>query len=223
MSGVAEGVGQQNPEFFLRPPPIPEWTEAFNKWQSQGVFTGSIWAELFDAWLRPRWPLLHNQGLRDPVADPSRWTRLFTFWSHELMGLHAQEHPPLPMYPTTTSGAHPVQQSGSSTTTPAPYHSQSRIRNTTSRLTAAEIQQACTTGEPAARDSITIMFPPNNPISRDDLKKKPGGSAHSHRSYMVFVGLRGLRYYCRLCDIGRADWKNDKDLLDHIWNKHFDI
>jgi len=184
---------------------------------------GPIWAESFDVWLRPRWLLLHNQGLRDPVADPSRWERLFALWSQELLTLRAHEPPPLPIYPTITSEAHPVQQSSSSTPTSAPRQCHRRTRNTISRLTAAEIQQACTTGEPAARDSITVMFPPNSPVSRDDLKIKPGGSAHSHLDYMVFVGLRGSRSYCRLCPAGRPDWKNDKDLLGHIWNKHFDI
>jgi hypothetical protein len=234
--GVEEVVDQQATEFSLRPPPIPEWVTAFTEWfQGQGcddpILLGPGWAQLFGEWLQLRWPLLHNQGLRDPVTDHSRWVRLFALWLKELLEFQAQllsgsQHPS-PVNPTTTltspSEAHLIPQANYSTTTSALRQPRRRTRNTISRHTAAEIQQTCIGGERDAVNSITLAFPPDYHVSREDLKRKPGTSAQDHRGYMMFVGLRGLQHYCRLCGDGSSVWKNDKDLLNHIWNKHFDI
>ena len=222
ISGVKERVSQPDLYSWLHPPPVFEWIEAFKEWKAQWLLTEPVLDELFDVWFREHWPILHNQGLRDPVADPSRWAHLFDFWSRELLILCAQDLL-LPPYHTTTSVAHPALRWSPSTTTPAPRQRRRRTRNVISKRTAAEIQQACTEGEPAARDSITVMFPPNSFVSRDDLKQKPVRSAHSHRSYKTFVRLQGSRYYCRLCGPESSSWKNEKDLLRHVWTKHFNV
>jgi hypothetical protein len=230
MLGVEKVVDQQAVESSLRPPPIPLWGTAFNEWfQGQGsddpIFLGPGWAQLFGEWLQPLWPLLHNQGLRDPVTDRSRWVRLFALWLKGLLAFHAQS--PSPVNPATTltspSETHLIPQASSSTTTPALRQHRKHTRNMISRRTAAEIRQACIGGEPGAVNSITRVFLPDYHVSREDLKQKPGSSTQNHWNYMALVGLRGSRYYCRLCGAGSSDWKNDKDLLDHTWNTHFDI
>jgi hypothetical protein len=215
MSDVEEGG-------FLQPPPVPDWSKNFNEWHPQLMVDGPLWIESFDRWLQPRWPLLHNQGLRDPVTDPSRWDRLFALWWKELLVFLSQEPQQSPPLPSRPSEAHHVPQPSASMTAPAPRQSRRRFRNTHSRLTAAKIQETCSGGEPAAVNSITVMFPSNSPVLREDLKKKPRGSAYNNLSYASFVGLRGLRYYCRLCGATSSDWKNEKELLNHVWNTHFD-
>jgi len=103
-----------------------------------------------------------------------------------------------------------------------------KTRNATSVRTVVAIQQDCEErgGEKEAIQRLEIVFPPDAAISRDALKLKGRskrwlcGSTRNHRGYLEFAGRREGRHYCRLCGSVSKLWKNEKDLLNHVWNVH---
>jgi hypothetical protein len=86
-------------------------------------------------------------------------------------------------------------------------------------------------GEPPAIEVIPIVF--RDGVLREVLMLASRTSGSGQRAigdagYMNFVGScpKGgeSRYYCRLCGLEKSyGWKNSKDLLNHLCQKHFGI
>ena len=185
----------------------------------------SLSAQRFDEWARQWWPLFHFLGLG---TNPSGWAGIFDFW------LISQQ----PGYLSPVSSSHtmpedagtvvtaPYQAPLVATASPAPVPLPGRNRryyqNKTSTLTVQQIQHGCTIagGEADAIERLAVVFPSGSAVTRDTLKVGRGPRAR-HRGYQDFTRLLDGRWYCRLCKMtGARTWKNQKEMLNHIWNTH---
>jgi len=92
--------------------------------------------------------------------------------------------------------------------------------------TVQQIQHTCTVagGDADAIQRLAVVFPPGGVVTRDALKVgRKRKSRVGHRGYQEFSGQVDGQWYCQLCDrIGGRTWKNEKDILNHVWNKHCD-
>jgi len=233
---------------IYRPPAIPDWGQLFQKWlqarrwwaRDRG-FNDPVLPELrlanvFDAWLQPRWPLLYNQGLSGPTEDPSRWIRLFDFWllmpdTQELLSVQQPLSPTVQAPTNPTMIPAPIPIPIPSPPRPSTIRAIRRnTRNATSARTVVAIQQECEKrgGENEAIQRLEIVFPANTVVSRDALKvtrrstRRSRSSTRNHQGYLEFAGRREGQHYCRLCGPVSKLWKNEKDLLNHVWNVHCD-
>lgn len=236
-------------------PAVPDWGQLFREWLqarrrwardhrfNDPVLVGLLLARAFDAWLRPLWPLLYNQGLSGPTESRSRWIHLFDFWllmrdAQELLMVQQPLSPTVraPTHPTTHPAPIPILvPSIPLPSTPIPTRASRRnVRNATSHRTVVAIQQECEKrgGEKEAIQKLETVFPANTVVSRDALKvtrrstrrltRRSRGSMRNHQGYLEFVGRREVQHYCRLCGPSSKLWKNEKDLLNHVWNIHCD-
>jgi hypothetical protein len=232
---------------IYQPPAIPNWSQLFDKWlqarrrwmvdrgSDDPILLRLPLTGVFDAWLQPRWPLLHNQGLGDPIEDPSRWAHLFDFWllmpdTQELLAVHQPLSPPVQAPTNLSIVPAPIPSPAWPSTAIFTRTSRRKSQNTVSVRTVVEIQQNCEKrgGEKGAIQKLEIVFPANIVVSRDALKVKKRskgrlcGSTRNHYGYLEFVGPREGKHYCRLCGSASKLWKNEKDLLNHVWNTHCD-
>lgn len=220
------------------------WLHARRRWAldrrlGDPVLLWYLLAVVFDAWLEPQWPLLYSQGLSGPAEDPSRWVRLFDFWlltpsTQELLAVQQPLSPSAqaPTHPSTVPAPIPVP-------TPLPPRlstpivarpTRRNIWNATSVHNVMAIQQECETrgGEWEAIQRLSVVFPANTVVSRDTLKvkrrskRRSCGTTPNHHGYLEFAGRREGQNYCRLCGSASKLWKNEKDLLNHVWNVHCD-
>lgn len=250
VDGIDESLNEHALADICPPPAIPDWGPLFREWLqarrrwardrgfSDPVLLGLLLSGAFNTWLQPQWPLLYNQDLRGPTEGASRWIRLFDFWllmpcTQELLVIQQ------PLYPTVQAPTNPTN----TTMVPAPIPSgpgpNPRIptrgnrrdtRNATSLRTVVAIQQECEKrgGEAAAIQRLEVVFPANTVVSRDALKvtrrstRRSRGSTRNHQGYLEFAGRREGQHYCRLCGLASKLWKNEKDLLNHVWNVHCD-
>jgi len=190
----------------------------------------SLLAQMFDSWLQHWWPLFHILCIGAPDTNPSGWVGIFDFWFVTL----STEHTPPPSPPQATppntcaTSMDPHQTSDlaipSPASTPSVTRSRKNYRNEVSVLTVQQIQQACTVagGDADAIQRLAIVFPPGGVITRDALKV--GRKARvDHRGYQEFSVLIDGCWCCQLCNrSGSRSWKNEKDILNHVWNEHCD-
>jgi len=91
-----------------------------------------------------------------------------------------------------------------------------------SALTVQQIQQACTVagGDADAIQRPAVVFPPAG-VTTSDALKVGRKSRMDHRGYQEFSVLVNGRWCCQLCNmLGRRTWKDEKDILNHVWNEH---
>ena len=213
-----------------------QWLHARRSWMiNQGcndpfLVGHSFLAQVFDRWLQQWWPLFHSLRIGTPETNPSSWISIFDFWFIAL----STEHTPSPSQPQTiptNSNVPPMDTyqapeqgiAGPSSTSLASQNKK-HYRSEMSTLTVQQIQDACfeVGGEADAIQRLAAVFPPVGVITRDALKvsRRP---RVNHRGYQEFSGQVDGRWYCRLCKrIGGRTWKNEKDILNHIWNEHCD-
>ena len=228
---------------ILNPPDIPvygplflQWRQARHAWMiSQGrgdpfLVNTSLLAEMFDKWLRQWWPLFHFLRLSAPGTNPSGWVGLFDFWFITLPYEHFSS-PPLrhvtPVNTITTPTASDQAPEVAIATLPSASlatGSMKHYRNETSTLTVQQIQHACTVagGDLGAIQRLAVVFPPGSAVTRDALKVSRKQKV-GHRGYQEISVLLDGRWYCLLCRMtGERSWKNQKDILNHVWNDHCD-
>ena len=71
-----------------------------------------------------------------------------------------------------------------------------------------------------ATQCLEGAFPPGGVVTRSALKVRKKSSVGYH-DYQEFSGMVDGLWCCRLCKrIGGRTWKNEKDILDHVWNTH---
>ena len=184
----------------------------------------AFWALRFDRWLRACWPLFHSLRIA-PGTNPSSWTFIFNSWLVTLCTEHISSPSPPQQTPSDAGSAptNPCQASEhASASAPSASRNNKHYRNETSALTVQQIQDACTTagGDADAIQQLAIMFPPGSAITRDVLKVDRKRNYHG---YQEFSNLVNGRWYCRLCNsLTGHTYANQKDILDHVWNKHCD-
>ena len=194
----------------------------------------SFLAQMFDRWLQHWWPLFHILCIGAPDINPSGWVGIFDFWFVTLSTEHTSS-PPLHTTPPNacTASTVPHQATDLAIQSPASTSSASRgkkrYRHEMSVLTVQQIQHACSVGggDTDAIQRLEVVFPPGDVVTRDALKvdRKP---RVGHRSYQEFSVLSNGRWYCRLCNMtgrnmtGDRTWKNEKDILNYVWNEHCD-
>jgi len=187
----------------------------------------ALLAQMFDWWLPRWWPLFHILCIGAPETNPSSWIGIFDFWFVTL----STEHPPSPSLLQTTppnacaisTDSHQASDLAISSpvSTPSASRSKKHYRNEMSALTVKQIQQACTVagGDADAVQRLAVVFPPGGVITRGALKV----GRMDHRGYQEFSELVNDRWCCQLCNmLGRRTWKNQKDILNHVWNEHCD-
>jgi len=243
LSMNGETFGGHALNIILNPPDIPlydplflQWLQARRAWMiSQGrgdpsLFDPSLLAQMFDKWLRQWWPLFHFLRLGAPGINPSGWIGIFDFWFITL----PYEHFPSPFLSQTTpantittptaSDQAPEVAVASLSSASLATGSMKHYWNEESTLTVQQIQDACTGagGDPYAIQRLAVVFPPGSVVTRDALKvgRKP---RVGHHGYQEFSVLSDGRWYCLLCRMtGERSWKNQKDILNHVWNDHCD-
>src|SRR5258706_3894777 len=190
----------------------------------------SFLARMFDRWLQQWWPQFHFLRVDLPGTNPSSWVEIFDIWFTTLSTEHASPLSPPRKTPTNASYT-PVDRYQTPELANAGPASASlagldkrHYRNEVSTLTVREIQDACTVGggDAGAIQCLAVVFPPGGVVTRSALKisKKSGVG---HRGYQEFSDLVDDRWYCRLCGrIGSRTWKNEKDILNHVWIGHCD-
>ena len=240
---IAETFGVRALNIIQNPPDIPlydplflQWLQARCTWmirQGRGdpfLVNPSLLAQMFDKWLRQWWPLFHFLHLGAPETDPSGWVGIFDFWLLTLPYENFQS----PFLSQTTPA-------NTITTPTAPYQapevaiasppsaslapgSMKHYWNEMSTLTVQKIQHSCTVagGDPDAIQRLAVVFPPGRVVTRDALKVGRK-SRVDHRGYQEFSVLLDGRWYCLLCRMTvERSWKNQKDILNHVWNDHCD-
>ena len=239
----AETFGAHTLAIIMNPPDIPlygplflQWLQARRGWvigrEGGGQFPidPSILAQMFDKWLRKWWPLFHFLRLGAPGTHPSGWVGIFDFWFSNLPYEHisspflSQTTPACTIPTPTASDQAPEVVSASLISAPLATGSMKHYWNETSTLTVQHIQHTCTVagGDPYAIQRLADVFPPGSVVSRDALKvgRKP---RLGHHGYQEFSVLLDGRWYCLLCSMtGERSWKNQKDILNHVWNDHCD-
>jgi len=224
------------PDVPMYHPLFLQWLHARRAWIiGQGyrdpLLVGALLlVQMFDRWLQHWWPLFHILCIGAPDTNPSGWVGIFDFW---FVTLSTEHTPPPPALQTSPPNAcarlmDPPQASDlavpSPASTPSASRSKKNYRNEMSALNVQQIQQACTEagGDADAIQRLAVVFPPGGVITRDALKvgRKP---RVDHRGYQEFSVLVNGRWCCRLCNmLGRRTWKNEKDILNHVWNEHCD-
>ena len=214
---------------ILHDPLFLQWLRARRAWMiNQGcddplLIGPSVLAQLFDAWLRKWWPLFHSLALGVPATNPYGWVNIFDFWFVTVHSGYISSPSPSQTTPADASATPTVPYQAPAMVRPASAFSANRrhYRHETSTLTVGQIQDRCTIagGEVDAIARLAAVFPPDSAVARDTLTvgRKPRGG---HRGYQEFTGLRDGRWYCRLC--GAHKWKNEKEILNHVWNAHCD-
>ena len=228
---------------ILNPTDIPiydhlflQWLQARRGWiirQGRGdpfLVGSSLLAQNFDKWLRQWWPLFHFLRLSAPGTNPSGWIGIFDFWFITIPDEHISS-PSLPQtVPDITSTAPTASDQAPDVAIASPASarlatgSMKHYWNETSMLTVQQIQHACTVagGDPSAIQRLAVVFSPGSVVTRDALKvgQKP---RVGHHGYQEFSVLLDGRWYCLLCRMtGERSWKNQKDILSHVWNDHCD-
>ena len=226
---ILPGVPMYDPLFL-------QWLHARRAWMigrgyGDPLLVGpSFLARIFDRWLQQWWPLFHSLRIGAPDMNPSGWVCIFNFWFTTLFSEHtlspsSPQTAPVNASPTPTD---PYQAAELATAGPAPTsltsQNKKNYRNEVSALTVQQIQHTCAAagGDADAIQRLAVVFPPGVVITRDTLKvgRKP---RVEHRGYQEFSGRVDGRWYCRLCRrMGAGTWKNEKDILNHVWNEHCD-
>ena len=229
-------VGDILPDVLMYDPLFLRWLHARRAWMiSQGrgdpLLVGpSFLARIFDRWLRQWWPLFHSLRIGDPDTNRSGWVGIFDLWFGTLFTEHSSSSSP-PQTAPVNAGPTPTDPyqapelaiAGPALTSLASQNKKN-YRNEVLALTVHQIQHACVAagGDPAAIQRLAVVFPPDVVITRDTLKvgRKPGVG---HRGYQEFSRQVDGRWCCRLCRrMGAKTWKNEKDILNHVWNEHCD-
>ena len=207
------------------------WLQARRAWiVSQGygdpfLIHALYLAQRFDEWVRRWWPLFHFLRVGTPVTNPSGWAGIFDFWFITLHSDHISASHTTPAN-TSTAPTAPYQAPSVAIASPASASLASRkkkhYRSETSRLTVEQIQHRCTVagGEAEAIQRLTVVFSSGSVVARNALivGRRPTAD---HRGYQEFTGPLDGRWYCRLCKMmGARTWKNEKDILNHVWNEH---
>ena len=210
------------------------WVQCFDNWYQlllsrKGFDDLSVlsrpWNDIFDTWLqrilKQELGTFHDAPPRASVSTGSSLSSAS---------------------PSATSNS-PDMDSSDSTSTIKPLK---RPPITESKLTVREIQEACRRNgaEENVIARIAVMFP--DIVTREQLKVAGQRRKRNHEGYMEFAerciiplknvkrrtrgtGGTGVdqgvgqvpRYQCRLCGrVKRPRWKNSKDLLHHVWDKH---
>ena len=239
---LPEAIGGYPLDFILNPPGIPmyghlfpQWLQARRAWMiSRGygdpfVIGPRYLAEMFHAWLQQYWPLIHLIRIGTPVTNLSGWTGIFDFWFIALHTNHISSAPSSHTTPANTSTAPTVPYHPPSVAITSPASASSASRNNkhhgseTSALTLQQIQDGCTAagGATAAIQRLATVFPSGRAITRGALTVDRKARA-DHRGYQEFTGqLRNGRWRCLLCkEADTQTWKNQKDILNHVWDKH---
>ena len=224
------------PDVPMYDPLFLQWLHARRAWMiSQGcgdpLLVGpSFLARIFDRWLQQWWPLFHSLRIGDPDTNPSGWVGIFDFWLVSLSTEHTSSPSPHQMAPvnpgSTPTDTHetPELAIASPASTSLASQNKKNYRNEVSALTVQQIQHTCAAagGDADAIQRLAVVFPPDVVITRDTLKvgRKP---RVEHRGYQEFSGRVDDRWCCRLCKrMGGRTWKNEKDILNHVWNEHCD-
>ena len=225
------------PDVPMYDPLFLQWLHARRAWLiSQGyrdpLLVGpSFLVRIFDRWLQQWWPLFHSLRIGDPDTNPSGWVRIFDYWLVTL----TTENTPSPSPPQTilaNAGVRPTwtfQAPELAITGPASSsltsQNKKNYRNEVSTLTVQQIQHASAAagGDADAIQRLAVVFPPDVVITRDTLKV--GRKLRvEHRGYQEFSTQVDGRWYCRLCmRMGARTWKNEKDILNHVWNEHCNL
>jgi hypothetical protein len=224
------------PDALMYAPLFLQWLNARRAWMiSQGysdplVVGPSFLAQVFDRWLQQWWPLFDLLRIGMPGTNPSGWVGIFDFWFFT----SSTEHTSSPSPPQTTpagAGGTPTEPYqapelaiAGHASTPLGSRNKKHYRNEMSTLTVQQIQHTCTVagGDADAIQRLAVVFPPGAVITRDALKvgRKP---RVGHRGYREFSRRVNDRWYCQLCKrTGGRTWENEKDILNHVWNKHCD-
>jgi len=186
----------------------------------------SLLAQVFDKWLRQWWPVFHFA----PGTNASGWVGIFDHWLLTLPNEHISS--PFSFHTTpdntimtlTASDQTPEVAIATFPSASLATGNLKHYRNETSTHTVQQIRYACTVagGDPYAIQRLAVVFPPSSAVTRDALKvgrKQRVG----HRGYQEFSVLLDGRWYCLLCKMtGERTWKNQKDILNHVWNGHCD-
>jgi len=215
-----------------------QWLHACRAWMiSQGcsdpLLVGpSFLAQMFNRWLQQWWPLFSLLRIGTPGTNPSGWVGIFDLWFSALSIEHTS--PPSPSQKTSGSASDTPAEASQApelaiaglASTPPESRNKKHYRNEMSTLTVQQIQHTCTVagGDADAIQQLAAVFPPGGVVTRDALKvgrkRKP---RVGDRGYQKFSGQVGSRWYCQLCNrIGGHTWKNEKDILNHVWNQHCD-
>jgi len=216
-----------------------QWLHARRAWMtSQGridpLLVGpSFLAQMFDRWLQQWWPLFGLLRIGTPGTNPSGWVGIFDLWFSTLSIEHTSS--PSPSQKTSGSASDtpaetyqaPELAIAGLASTPPESRNKKHYRNEMSTLTVQQIQRASTEagGDADAIQRLAAVFPPGDVVMRDALKVgRKRKSRVGHRGYQEFSGLVDGQWYCQLCNrIGGRTWKNEKDILNHVWNKHCDL
>ena len=240
---VGEVCGGYPLNVILNPPDIPvyyllflHWLQARRAWMvNQGygdpVLVGaSFLAQRFNEWVREWWPLFHFLRLGTPVTNPSGWAGIFDFWFITLRPDHISSAPPSHTTPATSTALTtpyqpPSDAIASSASAALASRNKKHYRSKKSTLTVEQIQHGCIVagGEAQAIQRLAVVFPSGSVVVRDALivgqRRRVG-----HRGYQEFTGPLDGRWYCRLCKTtGARTWKNEKDILNHVWNEHCNL
>ncbi len=190
---------------------------ASNQGSGHPVLNASVLAKTFQLWLNQWWPTYHCLFIYPRDTNPSDWIDIFDFW---YISLGTEPIPSSSSPHIMDSHQAPSRAIASTVSTSFTTRSKKHYRNEVSTLTVHQIQAACTAagGDADAIQRLAVVFPPGGVIMRDSLKVGRG-----HHGYQEFSELVHGRWYCRLCKrIGSRTWKNEKDVLNHVWNKHCD-
>jgi len=185
----------------------------------------SFLAQMFDRWIQQWWPLFDLLRIGTPGTNPSGWVGIFDLWFSTL----STEYTSYPSPPQKTSEdvyQAPELAIAGPASTPLESRNKKHYRNEMSTLTLRQIQQTCTEagGDADAIQRLAAVFPPGDVVMRDALKVgRKRKSRVGHRGYQEFSGQVDGQWYCQLCNrIGGRTWKNEKDILNHVWNQHCD-
>ena len=223
------------PDVPMYDPLFLQWLHARRAWMiSQGrgdpLLVGpSFLARVFDRWLQQWWPLFHSLRIGAPYTNPTGWVCIFNFWFTTLFTEHTLS--PSPQTAPVNAGTTPTDTYqvpelaiAGPALTPLTSQNKKNYRNEVSTLTVQQIQHASAAagGDAEAIQRLAVVFPPDVVITRDTLKvgRKP---RVEHRGYQEFSRQVDGRWSCRLCKrMGAQTWKNEKDILNHVWNEHCD-
>ena len=224
------------PDVPMYDPLFLQWLHARRAWMiSQGcgdpLLVGpSFLARILDRWLQQWWPLFHSLRIGDPDTNPSGWVGIFDLWLVTMTTEHTS-YPSPPQTAPTNTGSTPTDPyqapelaiAGPASTSLASQNKKN-YRNEVSALTVQQIQHTCAAagGDMDAIQRLAVVFPTDVVITRDTLKvgRKP---RVGHRGYQEFSERVDGRWCCRLCNrMGARTWKNEKDILNHVWNEHCD-